>query len=46
VVDSYLRGELPDQWHQASARGSHLLSADERRLAHFLCRVPAVCAAA
>jgi DNA topoisomerase-1 len=46
VVDSYLRGQWPDQWHEASARGSHLLSADERRLVPFLDRVPAICAAA
>jgi hypothetical protein len=46
VVDSYLRGQLPDQWHQATARASHLLGTDERRLVHVLDRVPAVCAAA
>ena len=36
VIERYLDGTLRHDWDQASARGSRVLSSEERRLLHLL----------
>ena len=43
IVDQYLAGNFLEQWTTCSARGSPLLSADERRLTHLLPELPPAC---
>jgi DNA topoisomerase-1 len=43
VVDSFTSGQLADQWHDASARGSNALSHEERKLLSLLDAAPATC---